>query len=312
MWRFMPMTRMVLQLNQGIAPPHSIGGVVAHTRMLMLMVAGGIALAGMAEGQSPHGPDTVVVRTGALKLRALLWRPRGQGPFPAILFNHGSGHGALGAAGEITMERQAEILALVFVRHGYVFLYLLRRGTGLSASQGTNSSDRWERELATHGEDARNRLQLKLLETVELEDALAGLTFLRALPRVDPRRVAVVGHSFGGSLTLLITERDSALRAAVIFSGAARSWPLSPQLRARLLTAVSHTVVPVFFIFAANDYSVAPGEALAAEMARPGKPHQLKIYPAVGQTPREGHSFIHLRVAAWEPDVFAFLDPLMR
>jgi len=290
---------------------------VARTRTLLLLVlpfALAPAFAPPAAGQSIRGPDTVVVRSGALRLRALLWRPSGRGPFPAVLFNHGSGRGAVGPTGEIdhTMEWQAEVLAPVFVRRGYVFCYPLRRGTGLSAGQGTNSIDRWNRELAAHGAAARNRLQLETLETVELDDARAGLAFLRSLPEVDARRVAVAGHSFGGSLSLLLAERDSSLRGAVVFAGAARSWPLSPALRARLLAAVSHTAVPVFFLFAANDYSVAPGKALAAEMARRSKPHRLTIYPPVGRTAREGHGFVHLRVAAWEPDVFAFLDPLMR
>ena len=147
---------------------------------------------------------------------------------------------------------------------------------------------------------------------MELDDALAALRFLRALPEVDAHRVAVVGHSFGGSLTLLMAERDSGLRAAVSFAGAAMSWPASPTLRARLLAAVSHTKVPIFFVFAANDYSVAPGEELSAEMARLGKAHRLKVYPAVGRTPREGHSFAHTSIATWQHDVFEFLDPLMR
>ena len=286
---------------------------MARTRVL-LAVAVASALAAQADGQSIRGPDTVVVHSGTLRLRALLWRPRGQGPFPAILFNHGSGHGVLGPSGEIehTMEWQADVLAPAFVRHGYVFLYLLRRGTGLSADQGTNSTDRWDSALAAHGQDSRNQLQLELLETVELDDALAGLAFLRALPEVDARRVAVVGHSFGGSLTLLLAERDSTLRAAVLFSASAVSWRLSPPLRARLLHAVAHTAVPVFLLFALNDYSIAPAEALAAEMARLGKSHQLKIYGPVGQSAQEGHGFVHLRVATWEPDVFAFLDSRLR
>lgn len=261
---------------------------------------------------SARGPDTVIVHSGSLALRALLWRPSGRGPFPAVLCNHGGGSTALAADGrtEIPIERTAELMAPTFVRHGYVFLFPLRRGVGLSASQGTSSSDRWQRALATSGQEARNRLQLELLQTAELDDALAALRFLRQLPDVDAHRVVVVGHSFGGSITLLMAERDSALRAAVSFAGAAASWPQSPALRARLLAAVSHTVVPIFFVFAANDYSVTPGEVLSAEMARLGKPHRLKIYPAVGRTPREGHSFAHTSVATWERDVFDFLDPL--
>jgi pimeloyl-ACP methyl ester carboxylesterase len=94
----------------------------------------------------------------------------------------------------------------------------------------------------------------------------------------------------------------------VVFSGSAFSWPHSPDLRQRLLAAVERTTVPVFFINAANDYSIAPGEALAAEMKRLGKSHRLKIYPAVGRTAREGHGFVYSSVSTWEPDVFTFLD----
>ena len=168
-----------------------------------------------------------------------------------------------------------------------------RRGADeLSADQGTYGGDSLDRERATKGDDAANRLQLRWLDTDQLDDALAGLVFLRSLPGVDPHPVAAVGHSFGGMLTLLLAERR--LRCA------------------RLLTAVGRTKVPTFLIHAANDYSVAPGQALAAEMQRLGKPHRMKIYPAFGHTLDEGHGFVYLAVSTWEPDVFAFLDQRMR
>jgi hypothetical protein len=42
-------------------------------------------------GQTFGGPETVVVHNGSVTLHAMLWRPQGRGPFPAILLNHGSG-----------------------------------------------------------------------------------------------------------------------------------------------------------------------------------------------------------------------------
>jgi len=87
-----------------------------------------------------------------------------------------------------------------------------------------------------------------LPENREISDALSGLAFLRVLPEVDGRNVAVIGHSFGGSLTLLLAGRERDVRAVVIFSGARYSWDRSPQLRARLLTAVAHIGAPVFLI----------------------------------------------------------------
>jgi dienelactone hydrolase len=270
------------------------------------------AFAMTAEGQPSGGPETVVVHNGPITLHALLWRPQGRGPFPAILLNHGSGRTREELQRLGPYERQADILGPVFSRHGYVFLFLFRRGVGLSADQGANAVDLMNSEVSAHGQEARSITQLRLLENREMSDALSGLAFIRALAEVDPRNVAVIGHSLGGSLTLLLAEREPKLRAVVIFSGAGYSWDRSPQLRARLLTAVAHIDAPVFFIHAANDYSVAPGKILDARLQQLGKPHRLKIYPTIGRTADDGHNFPYLGVSSWEPDVFAFLDEHMR
>lgn len=76
--------------------------------------------------------DTVLVSSGALRLSGLLWRPDGPGPFPAILFSHGDGAGIDAARA----RSRADAVGPVFAKHGYVLLYLFRRGFGLSAVQG--------------------------------------------------------------------------------------------------------------------------------------------------------------------------------
>jgi carboxymethylenebutenolidase len=265
-----------------------------------------------ATGQSSARPETAVVHDGSITLHALLWRPRGRGPFPAILCNHGSGRTRQELERLGPYEGQAETLGPVFARHGYVFLFLFRQGVGPSADQGVSAVDLMNSEFAAHGEDARNALQLRLLENRELSAAAAGLAFLRGLAEVDAHRVAIVGHSFGGSLTLLQAERESDLRALVLFSSAGYSWDRSPELRKRLLDAVEHIKAPIFFIHAANDYSVNPGKILDTRLVHLGRPHRLKIYPPIGRTPDDGHNFPLLGVSIWEPDVFAFLDEYMR
>jgi carboxymethylenebutenolidase len=275
--------------------------------MFNLAVAVALVLASafrvQGAGQPIDTPDTVIVESGALKLRGLLWRPNGRGPFPAVLFNHGSGPAA--------DPKRPAILGAAFARHGYVFLYLYRRGAGLSADQGTNSGELMSRALKELGQEARNQLQLQLLE-IELSDVIGGLDFLRARSEVDPRRIAVAGHSFGGQLALLTAERDPSVRAAVAFGAAAASWESSSELRARLIAAASRVSAPVFFVHAANDFSVAPGKVLTAEMTRLGKACTLKIYPAVGNTAAEGHDFVHRSLPMWEADVFAFLAERMQ
>ncbi len=273
-----------------------------------------LLLSGAVVGESSQSiaPQTVEIPSGKLRLQALLWMPAGPGPFPAVLFNHGSGGADSQHTAGITMTEAAERLGPLFVKHGYAFLYLFRRGHGLSADQGPFLQDILQREEAAKGKEARQHLQFSLLTTDHLDDVLAALSFLKTVPGVDPQRIAVAGHSFGGQLTLLAAERDTTVRAAVTFGAAAASWERSPELRERLLTAVGKTPAPIMLIHAANDYNTAAGRALAAELERLHKPHRLKIYPPVGQTSDEGHNLLYLAMPQWEPDVFKFLDDYVK
>ena len=283
---------------------------VSHLAAIVLVLVTS-APPGVAVGQSltPLAPDTVVVSSGTLRLTGLLWRPQGSGPFPAILFNHGSGRRVDSA---LARER-AYAIGPVFAKHGYTFLYLFRRGYGLSAAQGEFMEDVLNREAKARGEEARRHLQLVLLTTDHLDDVTAGLSFLRSRAGVDSDRIALVGHSFGGQLTLLAAERDRRLRAAVTFAAAAQSWEgVGAELQQRMLSAVRKISAPIFLTHAANDYSIVPGQVMAAELAKLRRSHQLKIYPAVGDTPATGHEAVYTDIATWEGDVFRFLDEHVR
>jgi dienelactone hydrolase len=273
----------------------------------MMLLASLMFAPAFASGEDQR-PEVVAIRSGEATLHAHVWRPAGDGPFPAVLINHGSGRTRDDLQRLGPYEQQSETLGPVFARHGYLCVFLFRRGVGPSTDQGENAVDAMNREGAAHGQRARNALQMNLLEKREMDDARAALAFVRRLRGVDARRVAIVGHSFGGSLSVLMTEREPALRAAVVFSTAGYSWDRSPELRERLLDAARRTSVPLFFIHAENDYSTNSGKALDAELARLGKSHRLRIYPAVGRTADDGHDFPLNSVATWEPDVFAFLD----
>ena len=253
-------------------------------------------------------PDTVVVPSGELRLKAFLWKPAEPGPFPAVLFCHGSGGVDADHTSGRPITEAAEKLAPVFLKHGYAFLYLFRRGQGLSGDQGAFMQDILQREEATKGKEARQHLQFVLATRDHLDDVMAGLKVLKTTQGIDSKRLAIVGHSFGGQITLLAAERDNTLRAAVTVSAAAGSWGRSPELRERLLTAVAKSTAPIMLIQAANDYSTAPSYALADELERLHKPHLLKIYPPVGQTAEDGHNFLYLAMPQWEDDVFRFLD----
>jgi hypothetical protein len=73
-----------------------------------------------AGGQTSGGREIVVVHSGSTTLHAMLWRPQGRGPFPAILLNHGSGRTREDVERLGLYELNAEKLGPVFARHGYV------------------------------------------------------------------------------------------------------------------------------------------------------------------------------------------------
>jgi dienelactone hydrolase len=169
-----------------------------------------------------------------------------------------------------------------------------------------------QNEERARGKEASRHLQFVLMTTAQLDDVISGLTFLKNLPSIDSHRIAMMGHSFGGQLTLLAAERDSSVRAAVAFGAAAASWGNSSEVRGCLLAAVRRTHCPIMFVHAANDYSTIPGDIMAGELAKLAKPHVLKIYPPVGKTSEDGHNFVYTGVDRWENDVFKFLNQQLR
>ena len=259
---------------------------------------------GNVHGQALALPDTVTVASGELALKAMLWRPLGKGPFPAVIFCHGSYETN---DTRYDVVQQTTVLGHLFTKNGYLFLGLFRRGTGISKGQGENSADLMANAFKEKGQDERNKVQLRQLQTDDLRDIISGLTFLRHRDDVDTNHIALIGHSLGGSLALIVAEHDSRLMAVVAFGAAGYSWDLSPQLRASLLTAVKSINAPVMIIHPQNDYSLHPGYALDSMMNLLGKPHQLKIYPSFGKSLTEGHNIIFLSTDTWETDVFNFL-----
>lgn len=276
--------------------------------MLALLVSG--TLVGQVVKSVP--PQTVEIPSGNLRLKAFLWKPTGPGPFPAVLFNHGSGGEDAAHTAGMPITEAAEKLAPLFLKHGYAFLYLFRRGHGLSADQAPFMRDILQREEVAKGKEASQHLQFVLLTTEQLDDVMAALSFLKTVPGIDPHRIAVAGHSFGGQLTLHAAERDRTVRAAVCFAAAANSWERSLELREQLLTAVRKTSASIMLIQAANDYSTAPGRALDQELERLHKPHLLELLPPVGRTSEDGHNAVYEAVPRWEDHVFRFLDEYVR
>jgi hypothetical protein len=93
----------------------------------------------------------------------------------------------------------------------------------------------------------------------------------------------------------------------VEFAGAAMNWDRNADLAAHMIAAAKRVQPPIFFIQAANDYSIRPNQELAAALPKSDKV-EAKIFPAFGQTNWEGHLLAKLGPMVWGPDVRRFLE----
>jgi dienelactone hydrolase len=246
--------------------------------------------------------DVVTFPGGKLTLHGVFYKPEGEGPFPAVLYNHGSAPGMLS-------KESFDALGPVFASRGWAFFGPYRRGQGLSAAAGPYIEDEIDAaEKNGGGFPAGTATMIRLLETDHLNDQLAALAWLRKQPSVQQDRIAVAGTSFGGIEAVLGVERESYC-AAIDAAGGAQSWKLAqPQLQQVMTRAVRNARAPIFFFQAQNDYDLSPSRILSAAMKDAGKEFEMKIYPPYGKTTADGHAFGYFGSSVWGDDVFRFLQ----
>lgn len=288
---------------RGIPPCQAV--MAARTWVLASWVVLGLSLAVPARAQNAptasYTKERVTFKSGKLTLVGFLFRPNKPGPFPGLIWNHGSEKNP-------GSSPQFDAVAAVFVPAGYVVFAPMRRGHG--DSEGPYIQD----ELRGVSWRDRKQLQVQLLEGGQLDDQLAGLAYLKSLPYVDQRRLAVAGCSYGGIQTLLGAERGSGYKAAVAISPAALSWNGNPLLQNRLVLAAQRIEIPVFLIQPPKDASLEPSRVLGREFQRLGKPYAGKIYPEDIQGDLQTHCFGGIRRGSriWAQDVLAFLAEVFR
>lgn len=245
-------------------------------------------------------PEVVSFQSDGRTLQGVVFRPPGAGPFPAILYNHGSAPG-------MASQQAFETLGPVFARHGWAFFGPYRRGQGLSQSAGPYIGDEIAAARNADGLSGASAVMVRLLRTDHLRDQLAALAWLQQQSFVARDRIAVGGNSFGGVESLLGAAR-AGYCAALDSAGGAQSWKISPELQALMRRAVQDARAPIFFFQADNDYDLAPSRTLAALMRAAGKPYLLKIYPKYGNSADEAHTLGYFGAPVWERDVFGFLE----
>ncbi len=135
----------------------------------------------------------VTYDSGGLTVSGVLLRPRGKGPFPAVVLNHGYIDPAVYRTGQ-GLSREQDHLA----RAGFVVLHTDYRGH--AGSDPASRRSRFSRLGYTR-------------------DAINAVEAVKAEGYVDPDRVAMLGRSMGGAVTMnALVVRPGLVRAAVLFA----------------------------------------------------------------------------------------------
>jgi pimeloyl-ACP methyl ester carboxylesterase len=181
--------------------------------------------------QLSSGPDKVAL-AGSLTI------PDGDGPFPAVVLLSD-----LGAQDRDATEGDYRLfggLANYLSRYGIAVLRLDDRGVGQSG--GDNNA---------------------VTTTDRVRDAQAGLSYLRALPSINPARIGLIGHGEGGNVALLAATQPLAPNFVV---GLAASGLMGQELLARQPEPVNAADTTAFGIArrAAHIDALAQAEKLRA------------------------------------------------
>lgn len=248
-----------------------------------------------AQWQARSTYSEVFYPSGKLRIQAYLYTPDGDGPFPVVIYNHGSRDG-----GE-SVSVPFQYIGTMLTRAGYVVLVPERRGYGKS-----DGLIWWE----DVGND-QSRLVARLQE--ETDDVLAAIDYLRTVPSADTNRIGIMGWSFGGIVTMLAASRSAAFAAAVDQAGGALTWDGNKYIRRVLVAAADKSVTPTLFMVAENDRTTSSIRTLAEIFKTRGVAHRMVIYepfrPAQGiRTGAPGHLlFSEQGASVWEGDLLQFL-----
>ena len=106
----------------------------------------------------------------------------------------------------------------------------------------------------------------------ELKGALRYLALPQSGLRIDPARMAIIGHSFGGSLVLFAASEPLSPRpkAVVDISGAVLEWDRNKWWHDPLSESVGSRRMPIFFFQPSNESSHNPTFVLSKDAGTTG------------------------------------------
>ena len=248
-------------------------------------------------------PTGMHERGEQIMLEMVTFKPEGRGPFPTLMFNHGS-TGIGNDPSLFTSTVTSPALAKYFNDRGWMVVFPQRRGRGKS---GGLYDEGFEPDRSQYSEDPRHALAGFEHALVDVE---CTAEHLLSRDDVDHDRLLIGGHSRGGFLALAFAGARPELFSGVLnFVGGwvdehgTASEMINPVIAKRGATFTG----PTAWLYAENDpfYSIAHSQKSygAFEAAGgQGQFHVLEMLPG-----QDGHHILSL-TDLWGPLVDGFLD----
>ncbi len=202
------------------------------------------------------------------RLSGLLFRPRGQGPFPAVVLSHGQGQTAEAYGPKVAAEMTK--WGLVCIAPNYTF-----------AGQGKAQGSPGEADLRSCNPKDNVKRARKCF------DLLATLGY------VDMRRIAAHGHSMGAFLNVAIVGSFPEL-IKVASHTAGGEQPYNKELSLRITTPYS-----LHHGDADKNVALASDQRLEATLTKNGVDHELQVYPGMIHRTTSTDPAVLEHVRAW-------------
>jgi carboxymethylenebutenolidase len=234
---------------------------VVRTKLALLPIALAL-LAGCKPGPAPApttttvptapsgpvlGPGEVAIPSGSEQVVAYLAKPKGQGPFPALVVIH-EWWG---------LNDQIRDMADQLARQGYLSLAVdLYRGK------------------KTDNPEQAHELMRGLPEDRAIRDLAAAFAYLKASPDVKPDRIGSIGWCMGGGYSIKLAVAEPTLAACAVYYGALPTEPES-------LAAIQ---APVIGFFGEKDEGIPEASVLDFEtaMQEQGRAVEVHVYRNAG------------------------------
>lgn len=183
--------------------------------------------------QGDHTRQKWILHTEAgfwLPFYLLLPKPAGNEARPAVIALHGHGPGKSRAAGIAATPEEEEMAfggerdyGLQAVREGYIAFCPDMRGFGECVDE--DHTDRAD-NFSCIGSSGRSIMLGRTLMGERVWDVQRAIDWLSTHPDVDGERIACVGHSGGGTITMAATAIEPRIKVSVI-SGYLCTWDQS-------------------------------------------------------------------------------------